>query len=337
MRGRDGAASGARRDLVRVSAALVWRACAWVLLDEAIHALRTVAELWPEAISDSRGMYAACALIELGKALIRTRACPGFDALLPRLKKLDQGAHAELIVASALMEKGLQVRLDVPCNGSVLDLAIENDARLVYVEITAPLESEYLARQRELSIEFGLRLDHASEGFSVEVEFAEDLTHELVDTLLDRLSSEHSGEWQTISSTVRFRRWPSPADSQVRSIAYPGVDRRTEKIIRRKPDQLSTDVPNIVVIDVRSIGASVVEWLSATRRILQPTKNRRIGAVVLFQSFFSIHLDRGYRLWWVVENPHASCPVPPEILHTFAALDASAQIRKLSTVTSDDR
>jgi hypothetical protein len=303
-------------------------------VSEAISALRTVGEQWPEAISGDRGMYSACALIELGKALNRTRMCLGFDALLARLKKLDQGAHAELIVASALIGQGLQVRLDVPYDGSVLDLAIESDTGPVYVEVTAPLESVHLAHQRTLCIEFGVRLDHANSGFSVEVEFMEDLTRELIDTVLERLSTDDSANWQTIASAARFRRWPAPVESQIRSIAYPGVDRRAEQIIKRKSGQLSASATNIIVIDVSSIGASVDEWLLATRRMLQPTKNRRIGAVALFQSFFSVHLDRGYRLWSVVENPNAFHPVPPAILRAFAALDEGEQIGRVQSSAS---
>ena len=255
--------------------------------------------------------------------------CVGFAALLPRLKRLDQGAHAQLVVASALIGQGLQVRLDVPCGGSVLDLAIENEAGPVYVEVTAPLESAHLTRQRELCLEFGVLLDHANRGFSVEVEFTEDLTREAVThAMLSRLSSEHSGNWQTIGTVARFRRWPSPEETQVRSIAYPGVDRRAEQIIKRKSEQLSGAVPNVIAIRVviGSIGASVAEWLSATKRLLQPTKHRRIGAVVLFQSLFSVHLDRGYRLW-DGRDSHATCPVPAAILHAFVALDESERIR----------
>jgi hypothetical protein len=294
----------------------------------AVEALRTVADVCPDLITENRSMHAAAGLIALGKALGTLRGRSGFDALLRRLRKLDQGAHAELIVASSLVERGLRVHLDVPCGSHVLDLGIESEGRLVYVEVTAPLQSEQLARQHASIVELGFYIDRTNPGLNVEIEFMEDLTPALVNALLERLAAEQSGVWQTPSSAVRFRRWPSQDASPIRSIGYPGIDRRAEKILRRKSEQLSMEVPSIVVIDVGAIGASVAEWRSAIQRMLQPTKNRRISAVVLFQSFYSAHLDRGYRLWWVIDNVNATQRVPAHILDTFASLDESESVRE---------
>lgn len=298
-------------------------------LSMAINALRTVGELWPESIPDRKGLYAACGLIELGRSLNLVRGCPGFGELLHRLKLQDQGAHAELIVASSLIRSGLPIRLGAACESSVLDIAIEDASGPVFVEITSPHESKDLAEQRKLTLEFSLQLSEFARDFSVEVEFLDDPTPELVETLLARMPSEASGVWREVGSSARFRRWPSQADSKVLSVAWPGIDHRAEKIVRRKCEQLAKDVPNVIVIDMSSIGGSTSEWLEAARRLFQPTKNRRIGAIALFESLFSAHLDRGYRLWWIIENPHASCRIPAAIVLAFAALDerssASAQ------------
>lgn len=292
----------------------------------AIDALKVVGELWPESISGTRGLYPACGLIELGRWMSAVRNCEGFDALLPRLKRQDQGAHAELIVAGSLIRSGLRVRLDVPCQNHILDLAVEDSSGPVFVEVTAPLVSDSLEAQQRLIHKLMLRLGSSTECFSVFIEFTEDVTQELVEAVLAQLPTDESREWKSAGST-RFRRWPSPLEQREFGIDWPNIDVRTERIVHEKSKQLAKDTANVIAIDMTSLGASVSEWLASIRRLFQPAKNRRIGAIVLFQSFFSPVLDRGYRLWWVVENPHATHPIPGSTIRAFRRLDETDVVR----------
>lgn len=292
----------------------------------AIDALRTVGELWPESVSGIRGLYPACGLIELGKLLSAVRSCDGFDALLPRLKRQDQGAHAELIVAGGLIRSGLKIRLGVPCNNHVLDLAVEDASGPIFVEVTAPHEAESLTAQRELVLDLSLQLSSASDCYSVVVEFRDDPTPELVEAIVTQLPSDESGEWRNVGS-ARFRRWLSPPDRRELSVEWPGIDCRTERVVIEKSKQLARDVANVLVIDMGSVGGSIAEWVASIGRLFQPTKNRRFGAIVMFQSLFSAHWDRGYRLWWTIENPYATHPIPESIVRALRALDESDVVR----------
>jgi hypothetical protein len=296
----------------------------------ASHALRAVGELWPEALSTMKGLYPACGLIDLGRLLNLVRPHDTFEKLLPRLKSLNQGAHAELIVAGSLIEKGLTIRLGAPCDGKVLDIAIENASGRVFVEITAPLKSKGTVEQERLTLDLATRLNAEAGDFSIAIEFTDDPTLEVIEALLAKLPTDASEEWQAVGDSARFRRWLAAPESRVLSVEYPGIDFRTEKILRMKAEQLAKTAPNILVIDMSAIGGSIAEWLDASRRLLQPTKNRRIGAVVLFRSLYSAHLDRGYRLWWIVENPHAYMPIPKNILEVFRDFDESEKISRRS-------
>lgn len=292
-----------------------------------IQALSTVEELWPEAINPHRrGLHAAAALIELGRLLSLTCRLTGFAGLLRRLKVGNQGAHSELIVAGSLLDAGREVVLGVQCGSSVLDLGIIDNEKMIYVEVVAPVRSEQLELQSRWALELGMQLDAARRGFSIAIQFLDDPRREDIEALVPLIPRAKTSDWIELNSAVRYRRWPSDNHEGEFEIEWPGIDRRAEKIIRRKCEQLSRDVPNILVIEMSAIGGSVPEWLQATSKLFQPTLNRRLGAVVMYESLFSVRLDRGYRLWWVIENPYALVRIPAAVLKLFASFDEQSAL-----------
>jgi hypothetical protein len=177
--------------------------------DKAIAALRTVWELWPEAITpEHTGLYPACALIELGRLLVSARNLAGFNDLFPRLKLLNQGAHAELIVTSGLAEQGLNTRFGALCEGRLLDIAIEDTPGEIYVEVTSPNKSADLKEQQMLTLNLSLQRNQAVQDSSISIEFTDDPTPESIAALSTRILSDDSGTWQGVGGSARYRRWP---------------------------------------------------------------------------------------------------------------------------------
>jgi hypothetical protein len=296
---------------------------------EVVKCLFAIDELWPEAGDNIlrgpiRGEYASRALVELGRSLNAVRACSGFDRLLCRLKKMTQGAHAELITAATLIRLGLEIRLEVSVGNRVLDAAIDHRSTTIYVEVTAPNRSKSAEEQERLQWHLIEALRDAGRGFGIFIEFFDDPAEALVAELIATVR-EHSSstEWVYLRQSARYRRIPtSPGNNDQFEVVSPGIDRRTERVVREEYDQLVNGAPNLLVIDMSTIGSSVFEWRDAIVRLLQPTKNRRISAVALFESLFS------GRLWWVISNPYAHHPIPPDVLDAIRTLEMSADDRK---------
>jgi hypothetical protein len=296
----------------------------------AIKALRVLGGLWPEAIESSlRGMYYAAHQIELGMHLSQVRPYPGFEDLLARLRLKDHGARAELVVAASLISEGLPIRLGAPCESKLIDIAIDTPANPVFIEVVSPEVSMKQADEDKLVSKLRSDLGTAAQGHSILIEFSEDPTSQLVDALISAVHLDASGVWQNVNQSARFRRWPATAASSAFNIAWPGSYDRAEKIVRRKCEQLSRDVPNVIAIDMSANASSIFEWRSSVRRLLQPSKNQRIGAVALYETMYSSFLDRACRAWWIIENPYALQPIPKEVIHVFESLDETANVRNL--------
>jgi hypothetical protein len=60
--------------------------------------------------------------------------------------------------------------------------------------------------------------------------------------------------------------------------------------------------------------------------LLQPTRNRKVGAVVVFTQGLVGPPECVRRRWVLVVNPHAHLHVPEKLLESFEALDESQHL-----------
>ncbi len=66
-------------------------------------------------------------------------------------------------------------------------------------------------------------------------------------------------------------------------------------------------------------------WWPLVLRWFQPSRNRRVGAIVLYER--GAMFDPQYAIrqrWRVIENPYAYMPVPRSLISAIGALDESA-------------
>jgi hypothetical protein len=66
-------------------------------------------------------------------------------------------------------------------------------------------------------------------------------------------------------------------------------------------------------------------WWPLALRWLQPSRNRRVGAIILYDQAGIWGQQYAIRQRWrVVENPYAYMPVPRSLINAIGALDESA-------------
>jgi hypothetical protein len=86
----------------------------------------------------------------------------------------------------------------------------------------------------------------------------------------------------------------------------------------------SEQVANVLVVNVCAVTDGMVSWPQAMARLLQPERNRKVGAVVFFHQGSLGPPEAIRRRWRVLVNPHAHLPVPDGLLTGLESLDESA-------------
>jgi len=86
------------------------------------------------------------------------------------------------------------------------------------------------------------------------------------------------------------------------TIGVPFADQRAEQVLKREYHQLTSDYPNIVIIDVSGVPKGMKNWPAYIKRRLQPNINRKISAVMLSSSVNSKKIET--KRFWIL-NPHA--------------------------------
>jgi hypothetical protein len=101
------------------------------------------------------------------------------------------------------------------------------------------------------------------------------------------------------------------------------ADARAKRIFNGEYHQFSATVPNVLVVDVCAVTDGMKEWPAYMSRLLQPTRNRRVGAVAFFDQGVLVPPVQIRRRWRVLVNPHAHHTVPETLLSGLESLDES--------------
>jgi hypothetical protein len=67
------------------------------------------------------------------------------------------------------------------------------------------------------------------------------------------------------------------------------TDNAAGAVLKAEASQLPTSAPGLIVLDISSVIGSYPEWAPLIQRRLQPTINRRISGVVLYESLHGTH------------------------------------------------
>jgi len=100
-------------------------------------------------------------------------------------------------------------------------------------------------------------------------------------------------------------------------------DARAKRVYNEEYHQFSGEVGNVLVVNVSAVMDGMKIWPSLMARLLQPARNRKVGAVVFFEQGLLGPPEAVRRRWRVLVNPHAYVPIPEALLTAFESLDES--------------
>jgi hypothetical protein len=294
-----------------------------------------------------RGLLIVSPLIHLGSVLHACENLDGFDGVLRRLKTDERSAQSELRFAARLLEAGLTPILEPSLGSKVLDSVVEFKSQQVYCEVIAPETSDAMQQMQEVATELGSRIIEQNTGRRVEVLLdGGDIEH-LVQPLLDSIRERQpSGVIEVLAGIGRVSITethgsldvgpiiPGESDGVVQCairvrhegnlrtaaiIRTPVSDERAKKLLYAESHHFSKDEMNVLVMDVTAVPGAIKGWSKLVERCLQPTQNRRIGAVLLFSS----RMDGGSASlkydWRAIKNQHAYKAIPDAFIRLIVS------------------
>jgi hypothetical protein len=104
------------------------------------------------------------------------------------------------------------------------------------------------------------------------------------------------------------------------SVRMAYADDRAESVLRKEAKQLPTDAPSLVMIEMSRAPGGILTWEPILRRRLQPNIHTRVSAVCLFGGGQKLEPGGGDSISYevkLIENPHASRPLPAWIMDTL--------------------
>lgn len=270
-----------------------------VAADSGWAALDALERLYPARLDrvltgDARGVWVLAPLIALGQDLAACEHLNGIGPVLARLRATGKdgngrrSAAAELRFAAALVALGYHPRLEPSLGAKKPDGLITTSAGDVYYEVIAPAIS---AKEQE-----ALRT-----------------IREPLDTLL-KTGRKRQQRYGNDAIRADLERLMQPAEIYVEVPNEQGVH-----LFEDETRHFSRETMNIVIMDVSALPYDVAAWVPVIARRFQPNQNRRIGAVVIMRVY-----NRAPVLipcYIIVPNPHASKPVPNNLLNSVRALD----------------
>jgi hypothetical protein len=318
-------------------------------------AFRTLRRLWPEYLNDmeardNRSIFMVARAVSLGLTLAACEQLSGFEGVLARIRRGEHSAQAELEFAAALVRSGLTSELEPEYESKRLDCSVQINSERVFAEVIAPETSDvikdaYAAMQRlgatvteqtpETDTEILLEADPGDQFDAILASVAAtplDGTVHYVEGVgwISRVPSvsHPPGQQQRItdkapgqylfSVTRNFEAIPTRA-----TVHLPISDERAHRLFAAEYDHFSQAERNILVVRTTNVPGGMNEWLSLARRWFQPTRNRRVGAIILYDQAIGGRPPARRQHWRVVENPHAYITVPDSLIKSIRALDES--------------
>jgi hypothetical protein len=310
--------------------------------------LQDLERIWPERVDDllaagARGSGIIQPEIELGMTLESCEPLGGFCSLLARLKQHEKGAPAELKIAYRLLRLGYHPELEPELNGKRLDCLIHVGNEPVYVEVIAPQEADVLIEIDQELGRFAHVLSNRFGSFDLEVDLLVDPSPEACDAILQamaglelsgmnnhhldglaeiRVGNSSSGapsyadEYSGPAYVVMAQRFGGGGSISISRVVS---DDRAQKLFTQELDHFSRDHTNILIMDVTEVPDGIVGWTPLIQRRFQPTQNRRIGAVVMFEEEF---IGTIQRTWQVLRNNYAYRRPPDVLLEEFGRPEA---------------
>lgn len=326
--------------------------------DTGWEALGALERLWPEYIDKilsegQKGLAVMAPVINLGITLAVCKNLVGFDEVLRRMKQDERAAFSEAFFAAKLVKIGYVPVFEPELHGKRLDALVNVQDKKVYIEIITPEQSEMMKRNYAGMNDLAKRLIEQNPGTSIDIYLLVDPTSDVLDTILNFVKEVTDSQYNTTLEipNIAFLRYvpyrlqeqPLPFEpiantsdpvllvmtfsmrEGVKSrtvIHIPFTDKRAKRLMSDEADHFSPQEMNLLVMDVSSIPDGIRRWTPLIQRCVQPNRNKRFGAVVLFFCYFQDATIKT-RLR-VLRNPYAYRPIPERLLDDIMSLNDSS-------------
>jgi hypothetical protein len=292
-----------------------------------------------------RGIAMVNQVVNLGLDLISVCHTKGFDKLITRLQNSTtySVACSELACASPFAKSEVLTQLypSNPDKNGELEMKLETkDGKLVFVEVVSPrtqIWNTFLMKliepiRKRTTLMQNMRLEVfiykiLDENEQLELFYDCGL---LVKTGQIDSENHKEGKYHIFLShadTIKINTAEKKTEEQTTlfvtnltqmnghknliTVGVPFADQRAQQVLEGEYHQLTSNYPNIIVIDVSGVPKGLDNWPIYIKRRLQPTLNRKISAVLLHSGVNSKRMEIKH-LW--IHNRHAHHTLDQEFL-----------------------
>lgn len=316
---------------------------------EVVRALDAIKRLWPEEVAKRaagiwRGLLPVAGVVDLGRVLTDCEHVRGFREVLDRLKGGERSAYSEIVLVSSLVRLGYSPEFGAELNGKILDAHCDVEGQRIFFEAIAPERADQSIDAQQLTDQLSQSISGSISGCRIEVELFATLGPQIIQQIADAVRNADPGEWVMVDPVARVRRVNEGQkllplfDGEGASVVLAGEcevqgpssgvvirrednDGRAKRLFNYEYHHFSEQVPNVLVVNTSAVIDGMKTWTNWMTRVLQPDRNRKVGAVVLFWQGF---LGKAIRRWWkVIVNPHSYLAVPTTLVKGFESLDKS--------------
>lgn len=323
--------------------------------DEMTRALETLERLWPKYLDDleasgNRGLLYMHPAARLGSILASCELLEGFAPILERVKRGERAALSELVFADALLGLGTIPVLEPTLGTHKLDLGIPYQGQTIFTEVVTPGRSDAISEAQDQISSISRALLPRCVGFSVELLLAPNSVASISDIAAAVEAAPVAELIQDLQGIGQLLKRPAPATPMFQpSIPYserrpvlgtagaeiqsgvliamaairlPIGDERAQRVLAGELHHFQPEQMNLLMMDVTQVIGGSGSWRDLILRCFQPGRNRRIGAVILFEgSSVGPKMERWER-WLVLRNPHAFRQPPESLLQQIEHLDS---------------
>jgi hypothetical protein len=323
--------------------------------EELTRAFEALDRLWPEYLyeletSGNRGLLYVHAAALVGSILASCEPLDGFAPVLERVRGGERAALSELIFADALVGLDILPHLEPAVGKNKVDVGIPYAGETVFAEVVTPGRSDAIREAQEQINNISRELLSRSAGFNVELLLTPTAALGSIADIAAAVGAAPVSEAvQELPGIGRLLKGPAPATpvfqpsipctdpgpvlgtggAEVQStgvvamaaVRLPIGDQRAQRVLAAELHHLQPEQTNLLRMDVTQVIGGSGGWRDLILRCFQPGRNRRIGAVILFEgSSVGTKVERWER-WLVLRNPHAYRKPPEDLLEQIEKLD----------------
>jgi len=295
--------------------------------------------------------------IDVGLTLAACESLSGFGPVMDRLRRGEESALAELQFAHAVIRCGFTPILEPRLGSKVLDCSVDIGSERVFVEVISPERAAGLKNAEDTLFSLATEIVERTGGTRSEILLSTEPEAQFEAIVTAVTSAQPDGSVHNVEGIGWVRRdFLGPQPPNVGSLIYnpdprpvlavgrtavdqrvvegptftsatvrlPITDERAHRLLSNELRHFSSEEQNILAVRVSNAPGHMKGWRPLALRWLQPSRNRRVGAIILFEQVqeATTHSPAVIRQrWQVIENPYAYKPIPRSLVTAISALD----------------